>query len=254
MVRKCSVKGCKSNYLSQRAVQQPKFITVYSFPKDSRQLAQWVDSLPFKIDAHKITDNYGVCAKHFPADTPMTRRGSRWVPAVPPSIFPNSCPDPSSVPTLASVGTGQPRKVNRTTTVGVTAEKCSRDASAEAGTSTTISSNEMSQFDEGNGKVSQPSLTVDPTHQTEHARTMLILPKNRDRQLYTQNQPSNNMIRTLCHSQVITMLRNRKPNPNARAYRKYSDQLLAAALTAVSERITLRKAYYLQNSEYLLEQ
>lgn len=87
MGRKCSVYGCNSGYDSQ---QQTQKVTVYKFPDDEEECRKWVICLPNKIS--KVTKWMGICALHWPTDTPLqhNKKGSRFpVPAVPPSIFSN---------------------------------------------------------------------------------------------------------------------------------------------------------------------
>ena len=94
MVRKCSVYGCKTNYVSKQGGESSKPTTIYGFPTNPEQRAQWVASLPNQMAVADVTKNMGVCAKHFPADVPLTLRGRHMVPASPPSIFfnvPSSC-------------------------------------------------------------------------------------------------------------------------------------------------------------------
>ena len=94
MGRKCSVYNCKSGYDSKR-------VTIYKFPEDEDQRRQWISCIPNTFA--KVTKYMGVCALHWPSDTPLliNKKGGRHpVPTLPPSIFAN-VPD-SCVPTHTS--------------------------------------------------------------------------------------------------------------------------------------------------------
>ena len=86
MGRKCSVYGCSSGYNSE---DPAKKVSIYKFPGDEEECRQWVTCLPNKIQS--VTKFMGICALHWPSDTPLARkkRGRYPCPTVPPSIFPN---------------------------------------------------------------------------------------------------------------------------------------------------------------------
>lgn len=100
MPRKCSVIGCRSNYDSTA-----ERVTIYRFPRKYEDLLLWIDSLPNKFDPSAITDNMGVCSKHFPLDVPMERRGAHMIPTRPPSVFYN-LPQTSDSKTKHTVASG----------------------------------------------------------------------------------------------------------------------------------------------------
>ena len=81
MGRKCSVGNCRSNY-------DKKTVSVYGFPlKDRGELSKWLSVLPNIIDPDKVTRNMGVCALHWPNDTPMKTINGKHRPLDPPSVF-----------------------------------------------------------------------------------------------------------------------------------------------------------------------
>jgi len=86
MGRKCTVWNCSTNYESQKGKQG--HITVYGFPSDPVEQHKWVRSLPNVVS--KVSDHIGICALHWPADTPLQRKGRYSRPILPPSIFPGA--------------------------------------------------------------------------------------------------------------------------------------------------------------------
>lgn len=84
MPRKCSVGFCKSNYDSTM-----EKIRVYSFPTDEEEKQKWLNVLPNRIE--KVTRYIGICANHWPENSPMIQVTRYARPSDPPSIFP-SCP------------------------------------------------------------------------------------------------------------------------------------------------------------------
>lgn len=63
MGRKCSVPGCKSNYLSQHS----SHVSVYQFPKDEALRTAWLKRIR-RGDSFLITNNMGICKHHFKSD------------------------------------------------------------------------------------------------------------------------------------------------------------------------------------------
>ena len=110
MVRKCSVRGCKTNYryLSQLGDGPSETTTIYGFPTSHTEGAKWLASLPNKIATLRafITRNMGVVAKHFPENVLMIRRGRHMAPNAAPSLLynvPASCiPTPSCSPRVTT--------------------------------------------------------------------------------------------------------------------------------------------------------
>ncbi|PAA89771.1 hypothetical protein BOX15_Mlig002392g1, partial [Macrostomum lignano] len=87
MPRKCSVFPCSSNYNSE-AVRTRTF----AFPRDPQERERWRKALPNILQ--RVTDNMGVCVKHWPSDAPMVKKNSTERPINPPSVFngvPSSC-------------------------------------------------------------------------------------------------------------------------------------------------------------------
>lgn len=84
MGRKCSVFNCKVGF----AGNSEKF-HVFQFPKDLNKRQLWLNSLPNKFN-HPITENMGVCRKHWPDDCLFEKppRSKYEVPVSPPSVFP----------------------------------------------------------------------------------------------------------------------------------------------------------------------
>ncbi|GFO49794.1 THAP domain-containing protein 1 [Plakobranchus ocellatus] len=89
MGRKCSVYGCTSGYSSE---DPAKKVSIFKFPDDPEECRQWVTCLPNKLQ--NVTKYMGICALHWPANTPLMRknRGRYPCPTMPPSIFPNVPP------------------------------------------------------------------------------------------------------------------------------------------------------------------
>ena len=63
MGRSCSVGGCKIGYYYVKGVK--KAYSVYRFPKCQEQLRIWLKCLPNILPEHEVTDNMGVCGKHW---------------------------------------------------------------------------------------------------------------------------------------------------------------------------------------------
>lgn len=82
MPRKCSVARCRSGY-------DDSSVRIYMFPKDLENRDRWIQSLPNVL--HKVTENMGICAHHWPSNAEMVKRKGHDVPKFPPTIFPN-CP------------------------------------------------------------------------------------------------------------------------------------------------------------------
>ena len=105
MGRKCTVMNCKTGYDSQK--NQPH-IMVYGFPSDPDECRKWVAMIPNKVTPSKYV---GVCALHWPEDTPTVLRGRYRIPAMPPSIN-LGVTNVSNIPTAYSV---TPRPTKKTT-------------------------------------------------------------------------------------------------------------------------------------------
>ena len=101
MPRKCSVAYCKGNYASTGQA-----VKIFSFPKGSDELKDWLDRLPNKIEPNHVTCNMGVCSSHWPDSTEMRRHQGGPRPANPPSIF--NCPSSHLRQTLTV-----PRNINK---------------------------------------------------------------------------------------------------------------------------------------------
>lgn len=87
MGRKCSVGNCRSNY-DQRTSSDQKSVSVFGFPtQDRAELLHWLSLLPNVIDPDKVTRNMGVCAVHWPSNTPMKSVNGKLRPLNPPSVF-----------------------------------------------------------------------------------------------------------------------------------------------------------------------
>lgn len=84
MVKKCSVRGCRTGYDSEEPSSP---ISIYSFPKGLEEKKEWLRVLTNIIE--KATPNMGVCALHWPKDAAWVKSGRHLVPRDPPSIFPN---------------------------------------------------------------------------------------------------------------------------------------------------------------------
>ena len=66
MVRKCSVVGCRGNYDKRKGSSDYNKVSVFRFPKDAERLRKWLKKIPqANLKAENITDNMGVCEKHF---------------------------------------------------------------------------------------------------------------------------------------------------------------------------------------------
>lgn len=67
MTRKCSIVGCCSNYKGRKDEQdRDNKATVFRFPvKDQERLTECLQRIPQQLDISGITDNMGVCEKHF---------------------------------------------------------------------------------------------------------------------------------------------------------------------------------------------
>jgi hypothetical protein len=114
MVRKCSIIGCRGNYLKCQGSDDDNKVSIFRFPKDKERLQLWLRKIPQdNLTADKITDYMGVCERHFdprliikeysttgpdgvskswPRDAPLLD------PDAVPSIFPNTPSYLSSVP------------------------------------------------------------------------------------------------------------------------------------------------------------
>lgn len=66
MTRKCSIIGCRSNYVGRKGDSQQQKVTVFRFPiKDKDRLAEWLRRIPQQLEISGITENMGICEKHF---------------------------------------------------------------------------------------------------------------------------------------------------------------------------------------------
>lgn len=66
MVRKCSIIGCRGNYAQRLDDSTNNRVTVFRFPvKDRDRLREWLYHIPQELDLDGVTENMGVCEKHF---------------------------------------------------------------------------------------------------------------------------------------------------------------------------------------------
>ena len=94
MRKSCSADVCKTNYGSEKKKRKKsnlnvQRIRVFSFPKDPNRSTAWVSALPNVLQ--KVTNNMGVCEKHWPLNFPTIRVKGHDLPLNPPSIW--SVPD-----------------------------------------------------------------------------------------------------------------------------------------------------------------
>ena len=74
-------------------------MTVHCFPPDKKECQKWIDALPnANLKAENITQHVGVCAKHWPFDTPKINCRGKYRLSVPPSCFSSDLPK-SAIPT-----------------------------------------------------------------------------------------------------------------------------------------------------------
>jgi len=68
MPRKCSIIGCRTNYRKRNDSDDNSACSVFRFPKDVGRLREWIQKIPQAgLTAEDITDNMGVCERHFDA-------------------------------------------------------------------------------------------------------------------------------------------------------------------------------------------
>ena len=105
MPRKCSAINCRSGYNPTKEFPNPpQNVTVHKFPGDAQKRLAWFNALPrTDLKFEKITDNMGICSKHWPPNYECEEmagtRGKQ--PKYPPSIF--DCPA-SCIRTPADIG------------------------------------------------------------------------------------------------------------------------------------------------------
>ena len=75
---------CRTNYPATKKLPAGDKLPVYRFPRNEQEQKRWLESLP-NVPTLEISDHVGICAKHFPPDSP-TR------PTVPPYLFGNTNP------------------------------------------------------------------------------------------------------------------------------------------------------------------
>ncbi|GFS18677.1 transposable element P transposase [Elysia marginata] len=102
MPRKCSVAGCNTGYDTERKTRIGDLkISTFAFPSDYNERLEWVKAIPnTEKTVDNITKDMCICALHWPEDVCLKKRNKYWVPAVPPSIFPNI--NKSQLPPLPS--------------------------------------------------------------------------------------------------------------------------------------------------------
>lgn len=95
MPRKCSVAFCRTNYDPTHDISNSNSekIPVYKFPSDPDVLEKWLAVLPNFIHKDKVTKNMGICRRHWPVQTNMVKRFGHDIPADPPSVFGDMCPN-----------------------------------------------------------------------------------------------------------------------------------------------------------------
>ena len=83
---------CRTNYLATKKLPAGDKLPVYRFPRNKQEQKRWLESLP-NVPTLEISDHVGICAKHFPPDSPtVTLPGGSTRPTVPPSLFGNTNP------------------------------------------------------------------------------------------------------------------------------------------------------------------
>ena len=115
MGRSCSVWGCSVGYYHVQG--EKKKYSVYRFPKDPKELKEWLRCLPNNVSKENITDNMGICGRHWQGlrDEDMKTYGKTRRPIVPPNFFGpyNDTDDKNKIP--LSVLPTPPAKRRRTT-------------------------------------------------------------------------------------------------------------------------------------------
>lgn len=96
MGRKCSTfwdeKSCTSGYYN--CLNNTKEYRVIAFPKNNEERQRWINSLPNVINLENVTENMGVCERHWPEGYATKKvLGSSGRPADPPSVFGKTSPN-----------------------------------------------------------------------------------------------------------------------------------------------------------------
>ena len=96
----CCVFGCKTNYRSNKSVQEGRKISVFRFPKDADERKAWVAVIP---NANLVVkDHTVVCELHWPTGYETVKKKGKLRPKYPPSIWPNvplsQIPTPTAAP------------------------------------------------------------------------------------------------------------------------------------------------------------
>ena len=85
MVNKCSVKGCKSNYRSNKS----PYVPVYKLPEHTEDKKRWMEAISDNVE--NITRNTRICRLHWPPNEILMVRIKRFTrPKDPPTVFVSS--------------------------------------------------------------------------------------------------------------------------------------------------------------------
>ena len=76
----CGNQSCKSNYRGH------DYVTIYCFPSDPYERDRWLKTLPNQLTC-KVSNNIGICYKHWPSEFSAITVKGRKRPRDPPSIF-----------------------------------------------------------------------------------------------------------------------------------------------------------------------
>ena len=102
MPKKCYVVNCNSNYASDIKYGSKRQYSVYKFPKDIEKRKSWIKAIPnSNITVENITENQGVCEKHWTGEVKWIKKGKFPSPDQPPNDFSGCAPE-------SSWGTPQP--------------------------------------------------------------------------------------------------------------------------------------------------
>ena len=93
MPKKCCVINCNSNYASDLKHGSKKTYSVYKFPKDPEKRLSWVKAIPnSNLTVDNITENQGVCVKHWKEPIKWIKKGKFPSPDEPPNDFTGCAP------------------------------------------------------------------------------------------------------------------------------------------------------------------
>ena len=89
MGSKCSIIGCTTGYGYATEDFSP---SVHTFPSGKEKLSQWLDAIPNQsITTKSITQNMGICSRHWPSSSKFVYSHGKLIPDEPPSINFVSC-------------------------------------------------------------------------------------------------------------------------------------------------------------------